>query len=84
MNWISVKERLPPQDGTQFIGYSPTNENAPIYVLIFDPGVKYLGELERCSRGPSYREASGECYFTWEPTHWMPLPAPPEEDSKPI
>lgn len=26
MSWISVKEQLPPQDGTPFLGYDPTKD----------------------------------------------------------
>ena len=26
-----------------------------------------------------YLEASGEGYFRWNPTHWMPLPTKPKE-----
>jgi hypothetical protein len=74
--WISVKDRLPPTDGTPFLGYDPTaNYNAKIYVLIFDEGHKN-GNFEYKDR---YLESAGEGYYIWEPTHWMPLPTPPEE-----
>ena len=74
MKWIKCKDIEPPREG-KFLGYSPSNPDCPIYVLQFDRGVKYKGEFERCSRDDCYREASGEQYFTWEPTHWMPLPS---------
>ncbi len=79
MEWISVEDRLPPHDGTHFLGYSEKSEDAVIYVLIYDPGTQYEGEFSRCSRSSSYREAGGECYFTWEISHWMPLPLPPKQ-----
>lgn len=65
--WISIQEKLPPQDGTTFLGFDPNAEDlGRIYVLIYDiPGV--------------YLEASGERYSTWKPTHWMPLPEAPNE-----
>ncbi len=78
LEWVSVKDKVPPQDGRSFLGFDPEN-NEKIYVLVWDPPIKYTGELERCSREGCYREASGECYFHWIPTHWMPLPSPPKE-----
>jgi hypothetical protein len=75
MEWISVEDELPPQDGSSFLGYDPTKENeGKIYVLIFIKGKKYPpGEFEKLSYEDHYLEASGEGYFKWEPTHWMPL-----------
>lgn len=68
MEWINVKDRLPPKDGSAFLGYDPTKfELDKIYVL------KYVPDNER------YEETGGECYFPWEPTHWMPLPEAPKE-----
>ena len=75
MKWISVKERVPPKDGTPFLCYDPKQidnfQNAVIYVVRFEHETYF-------SRG-GYIEAGGECYFIWEPTHWMPLPEPPIE-----
>ncbi len=77
MKWVKCSDQLPPAEGP-FLGYSPTNEDCPIYVLEFDPGVKYIGEFERCSIDPSYREASGEGWMIYDPTYWMPLPPIPD------
>jgi hypothetical protein len=74
MEWISFKNQLPPQDGTHFLGYDPRpsyDERAKIYVLKYDHMTKYFD--------PGYREASGSFCYEWNPTHWMPLPNPPEE-----
>lgn len=81
MEWISVKDRLPPQDGSPFLGYDAEKEDTgKIYVLIYVPAKKYPpGEFEKLSYEEHYLEASGEGYFTWNPTHWMPLPQPPKE-----
>lgn len=80
MEWISIKDNLPPHDGTPFLGYDPTTEDiGKIYVLIYVPEKKYTGEFEKLSSEECYMEASGEGYFTWKPTHWMPLPEPPKE-----
>jgi len=76
-----MKEKEPPKDGTPFLGYDPNAEEfGKIYVLIYVPEKKYPpGEFEKLSHGEYFQESSGECYFTWEPTHWMPLPEPPKE-----
>ncbi len=78
MQWISVKEQEPPKDGTPFLGYDPSKEDeGKIYVLIFIPEktLFYNDQLIR----EHYLEASGEGYFVWEPTYWMPLPEPPKD-----
>jgi hypothetical protein len=82
MEWISVKNRLPPQDGKPFIGFDPKKEdNGKIYVLIFVKGKIYPpGEFESLSYEDHYLEASGETYFKWEPTQWMPLPEKPKDN----
>lgn len=76
MNWVSVKDQEPPKDGTPFLCYDPSQVNnfpeATIYVVVYHE--KETGFYEK-----GYIEAGGECYFSWEPTHWMPLPEPPEE-----
>lgn len=80
MKWISFKDRLPPQDGTAFLCYDPfSTDTSKIYVIVYDKGVVYTGDLARCSRDACYREACGEGWFTWNPSHWMPLPEPPKE-----
>ena len=69
--WISVKDNEPPKDGTPFLCYDPNQINnfpkALIYVVRF--------EEENIFSDEGYFEAGGECYFKWQPTHWMPLPS---------
>lgn len=73
---LDSKDKLPPKDGNPFLGFDPSKDDeGKIYVLIFVKGRKYPpGEFEKLSREDHYIEASGEGYFTWETTHWMPLP----------
>lgn len=75
MEWVSVKDKQPPKDGTPFLCYDPKQTEswpkAKIYVVCF--------EEETNLRDGGYVEAGGECYFTWNPTHWMPLPKTPKD-----
>jgi hypothetical protein len=71
--WISVKERLPPQD---------------INVLVYDQ-ISNLFALSSLTYETGCAEnGDDELYVVWEdvqfhdrdePTHWMPLPDPPAE-----
>lgn len=65
--WFSIETA--PKDGTQILGYDPNHEEAKIYILRWE---------SHCGYPACWFEASGEVYFTWSPTHWMPLPKPPE------
>lgn len=73
--WINIKDEFPPNDGTPFLCYDPKQVNnfdkACIYVVCF--------KKETVFYKAGFIEAGGECYFEWEPTHWMPLPSPPKE-----
>lgn len=83
MKWISVKEKLPPHDGSAFLGFDPDKEEGEkIYVLIYIPEKKYSKALygRFWIQEEYYQEASGEGYFTWKITHWMPLPSPPKKE----
>lgn len=76
MEWISVKDRLPPEDGTPFLCYDPNQiDNFPLACIYV---VHYENETSYTKAG--YIETGGECYFKWEPTHWMPLPQPPKDE----
>lgn len=51
-----------PKDGTPILGWPGTMNGYP-YVVQYSHGL--------------WREADGELYHLYEPTHWMPLPEPP-------
>lgn len=81
MNWIKCSDIKPPKDGSAFLGYDDSKEElGKIYVLVYIPEKKYpAGEFFKLSRDACYQEASGEGYFTWNPSHWMPAPKPPKD-----
>ncbi len=75
MEWISIKDKEPPKDGSPFLCYDPKQKDnfpyACVYVVRFEEETSY-------SRA-GYIEAGGECYFQWEPIYWMPLPDKPKD-----
>ena len=77
MKWISLKEQMPPKDGSHFLCYDPTHEEAKIYVVRYIPPFKPFYGNEMIEQ--KWEEAAGEGYCRWEPTHWMHLPEAPED-----
>lgn len=75
--WISIKDQEPPKDGSHFLCYDATHDEAKIYV------VKYVAAyIPFCGNEvipEKWEEAAGEGYFTWDPTYWMPLPEAPRK-----
>lgn len=72
MDWISIKVKTPPRDGSPFLAYCPDQDDvSKIYVLIYKPATSWRKE--------GYIEAGGECWFNFVPTHWMTLPTPPKD-----
>src|ERR1700688_3508091 len=64
-----------PKDGTPILCYDPFKpKDERIYVVIFVKGCDYHIDGCHIVRKCAWQEASGEGYFTWNPTHWMPLP----------
>lgn len=71
--WVCVKDKLPPRDGTPFLCFDPWQAPlAKIYVVRFEENYAQSAE--------HYKEAGGEEYFQWKPTHWMPLPSLPKTE----
>ena len=77
MEWISVKDKLP-DFGIHVLCFDPYHTEENIYVVKLEKENFY--EIDKCKLGhpQHWIEAAGETYFTWNPTHWMPLPKPPE------
>jgi len=65
-----------PRDGTVVLIYQPADEGDDI------PAVIQVARYEATYFDPNifqWREAEGEQYETYSPTHWMPLPLPPTQ-----
>lgn len=73
--WISIKER-PPIDETK--DYQKKWEENPEFLVMIKDGV-----VPTCLYfdGVDWYANDGES-FTYNVTHWMPLPEPPKEDTK--
>ena len=63
-SWQSIETA--PKDGTHILAFIPERELDLIYV------VKWLS-----GRANHWEEADGEQFAIYDPTHWMPLPEPP-------
>lgn len=66
MNWQPIETAPKVHNGAPILIYDPSNAGEPdaIYVV--------------CYRYGEWEEAGGETYSTFHPTHWMPLPEPPQ------
>lgn len=73
MDWISVKDRLPPenQDIVGKIKGAPCSELCIVAVEDQFRGSFVATDITICGKWYNYREAV---------THWMPLPKPPKEE----
>ena len=65
--WLPIETA--PKDGTPILAFMPEEnpEFSFMYVMVYDAVTS------------DWREAAGECYSQYVPTHWMPLPAPPNK-----
>ena len=82
-----------PKDGTTVILYAPFGDGNPGSTYRLTPGYwdapeygKYLGDCGGECRCPEYADAPEPSWMSWDggffpdkpPTHWQPLPAPPD------
>lgn len=66
MEWQPIETA--PKSAETVLAYFPDNERTKI-ALVFRPDWE--------NAHASYRCPVDDCYYVKEPTHWMPLPAPP-------
>ena len=72
VKWISTKERLP-EDGAYVIGRYKNNDMAVVCVFEHDEDLVFWRAMV---------EEGWETECDSGPTHWMPLPAPPTEETE--
>jgi hypothetical protein len=82
MTWQPIETA--PKDGTEVLGYWFGND-VPIISVILWRGHRYPDNPWRNALSDSATRGWGQCHLpdgklTWRqgPTHWMPLPEPPE------
>ena len=73
MDWISVKDRLPDINSNVIVAWGTTPDNITMMRYTAYPNAK-----NQYGRMPRF-EWNGGMRSPWVVTHWMPLPAPPEE-----
>lgn len=75
MNWISVKERLPKPDGTDYVLVCCT--------MKVTSKIDYVNAVTMafvCEEG--FVDVELDEVITEGVTHWMPLPEPPKEEEQ--
>lgn len=79
MDWVSVKDRLPTEEGEYLICFSNDDRSDRILVDSF----QYQWRREKISEAEERYYRSEEMSFDpyWNVTHWMPLPAAPKMES---
>ncbi len=83
MEWISVKDRLPTEEGDYLVCCTDEEEGVKKNFIHVDTFRRYwvdqnISENER----RSFRSEK-PCFDPfWNVTHWMPLPAPPEKNEE--
>ena len=62
--WISVKDRLPEENGRYLTANKRYDDKIGVFDLWFDGGFWYIDDVDDM--------------FDYEVTHWMPMPHPPK------
>ena len=62
--WISVKDRLPEENGRYLTANKRHDDKIDVFDLWFDGGFWYIDDEDDM--------------FDFEVTHWMPMPQPPK------
>ena len=73
MNWISVKERLPEPDGTDYVLVCCTMKVTSKIDYVNAVTMAFVCEEE-------FVDVELDEVITEGVTHWMPLPEPPKEE----
>ena len=78
--WISVKDRLPSEEGYYLLCSYDEVENGNKKIDIYIDTFKHYWIEEEISENERRSYRSEKLCFDplWNVTHWMPLPAPPE------
>ena len=75
--WISVKDRMPEEDGSYIIYIKPKCGGYPIKGCFAKNGGDYGEKIEGENVWFDYDREYGFYYISYV-THWMPLPKPPK------
>lgn len=77
MGWISVKDKLPDEDGRYLVFTS----NSTMIIVGFAKSLKDVDEYELPASKPGWYNYDSEYgyYECTSITHWRKLPEPPEE-----
>ena len=80
--WISVKDRLPEEDGSYLVVINYFGNHQSINVRSFAKAGETVNEYDLAGeKNVWYRYDSEYGYISTDSvTHWMPLPNPPKED----
>ena len=73
-NWISVRDRLPDEDGTYITFTNATGKSKGVIAQ------RFVTEVVRGVKVKRWKY--NDRISPWIVTHWQPLPEPPKEDNQ--